>query len=126
MCIFTSLQVLERFERGMAEMKENRKGKIVQGRQDEKDSGKGVKDSGVKKAVKSAENRENSHKSRSGTFHNKKKEANVNKPEKNRTGQKNSQVKTVRNGKSKCPVSHLCGGCEFIDVPYAKQLMDKQ
>ena len=30
------------------------------------------------------------------------------------------------NRNSKCPVSHLCGGCEFIDVPYTKQLMDKQ
>lgn len=30
------------------------------------------------------------------------------------------------NRNSKCPVSRWCGGCDFIDVPYTKQLMDKQ
>ena len=35
-------------------------------------------------------------------------------------------VKKQFNRNSKCPVSHLCGGCDFIDVPYTKQLLDKQ
>lgn len=30
------------------------------------------------------------------------------------------------NNKSKCPVSHICGGCQYIDVSYEKQLELKQ
>lgn len=29
-------------------------------------------------------------------------------------------------GKSLCPVSKKCGGCQFLDVPYEKQLKEKQ
>jgi len=50
---------------------------------------------------------------------------------------KKEQSKTVRNikkensnkncqGKSKCPVSQRCGGCQWIDVPYEEQLKRKQ
>ncbi len=27
---------------------------------------------------------------------------------------------------SRCPVAHLCGGCQYIDVPYAEQLANKR
>ena len=30
------------------------------------------------------------------------------------------------NHDSKCPVSHLCGGCQYVDIPYEKQLSEKQ
>lgn len=30
------------------------------------------------------------------------------------------------NTNSKCPVSHLCGGCQYVDMPYSKQLEEKQ
>ena len=27
---------------------------------------------------------------------------------------------------SKCPISHLCGGCQYVDMPYEQQLAEKQ
>ena len=31
-----------------------------------------------------------------------------------------------RNTNSMCPVSRRCGGCQFLDIPYEKQLQHKQ
>lgn len=30
------------------------------------------------------------------------------------------------NPNSKCPISHLCGGCQYVDIPYEQQLAEKQ
>ena len=30
------------------------------------------------------------------------------------------------NPNSKCPISHLCGGCQYVDMPYEQQLAEKQ
>ncbi len=30
------------------------------------------------------------------------------------------------NPDSKCPISHLCGGCQYVDIPYEQQLAEKQ
>lgn len=32
----------------------------------------------------------------------------------------------AKNGVSKCPVSHMCGGCRYVDMPYEQQLEEKQ
>ena len=53
------------------------------------------------------------------------------KPVKN-AGQDAHKVKNAqkpgksRNMNSMCPVSRRCGGCQFLDIPYEKQLQHKQ
>lgn len=39
-----------------------------------------------------------------------------------------SRDNTKKTGKSnsRCPVSGVCGGCCYVDVPYEKQLEEKQ
>ena len=34
--------------------------------------------------------------------------------------------KERRDGEKLCPVSSKCGGCQFLDMPYEKQLKKKQ
>ncbi len=38
----------------------------------------------------------------------------------------NKKYNRKANNRIKCPVSHICGGCQYIDVPYEKQLELKQ
>ena len=38
---------------------------------------------------------------------------------------KAEQEKDTKKKKSRCPVSHLCGGCSMIDVPYDEQIRGK-
>lgn len=37
-----------------------------------------------------------------------------------------AQNGSFQSGDSKCPVSHMCGGCRYVDVPYEQQLEEKQ
>ena len=42
---------------------------------------------------------------------------------------KSRQVHSLQykpNLNSKCPISHLCGGCQYVDMPYEQQLAEKQ
>ncbi len=41
------------------------------------------------------------------------------------SGKKQKEMKTSK-GSSRCPYSKKCGGCQFIDMPYEKQLKRKQ
>ena len=96
----------------MAEIKDNRKREKIQGMAESKNS-KNVQFTKNQRSVNYKE----------------KVVVNGKKQEKKPGSIARTDVKPVKkqfNRNSKCPVSHLCGGCEFIDVPYTKQLMEKQ